>query len=81
MNFAQVSSVQCATIDYIMSGSIWGLKYCASDICKAHRYKDQDRVGCHNIFWKTRPGFPDVMRCGQPAWDESPGMHGLRSMY
>ena len=63
--------------------TIWvrGLKYCASDICRAHRYKDRDSVGCLNIFRKMMPGFPIVMRRGQPAWDEAAGTHEFRSTF
>lgn len=62
---------------------VWvrGLKYCASDVCRAHRYKDRDSVGCHNIFRKTRTGFPEVMRRSNPAWDEPAGTHEFRSKY
>ena len=38
-----------------------GLKWCASDVCKACPLKSRDEVGCINIYRKTLPDYPAIL--------------------
>ena len=58
-----------------------GLKFCNSDDCKSHHYKNRDDVGCTNVYQKTRVIFPAVMDRSQPGWDTSPAKHEFKLKY
>ena len=55
-----------------------GLKYCSSDICRSHRYKNRDDVGCTNIYRKTRREYPAIMDRSAPRWIQPAGKHELK---
>ena len=58
-----------------------GLKYCNSNICPSHRYKNCDVIGCTNIYPKTQNEYPGVMDRLSPGWEDNAEIHEFKPIY